>query len=248
MIPVFAMRLICGLSLAWCLIPRREITSGFFRIQNLLCLGLAVLTALSAGQFDNLQGSRILFFGGILSSVVAFLGSIFWTLERRTGGFRLATGLCLLATAAVVGVATVGNVNTQIPAWMRNVDALTAAGLMGSTTAAMLLGHWYLTATGMPLRPLVQYSMLAGAAIILRGLYALGHWSAGGFAESASWPLMALRWAGLVGPLIMVWLTIRILRYRNTQSATGVLYAATILVFMGEMAAALLARSGASGA
>jgi hypothetical protein len=34
----------------------------------------------------------------------------------------------------------------------------------------------------------------------------------------------------------------KILKYRNTQAATGVLFAALILVFMGEMAAALLER------
>ena len=35
-------------------------------------------------------------------------------------------------------------------------------------------------------------------------------------------------------------MTIRILRYRNTQAATGVLFAGVILVFLGEMSAALL--------
>jgi hypothetical protein len=34
----------------------------------------------------------------------------------------------------------------------------------------------------------------------------------------------------------------RVLRYRNTQSATGVLYAVDILIFLGEATAALLAR------
>jgi hypothetical protein len=33
-----------------------------------------------------------------------------------------------------------------------------------------------------------------------------------------------------------------ILRYRNTQSATGVLFAAVILVFIGETTAAVLSR------
>jgi hypothetical protein len=35
----------------------------------------------------------------------------------------------------------------------------------------------------------------------------------------------------------MVW---RILKYRNTQSATGVLFAGVILTFIGELSAALL--------
>jgi hypothetical protein len=53
--------------------------------------------------------------------------------------------------------------------------------------------------------------------------------------------LISLRWAaGIAGPLILVILTRRVLRYRNTQSATGVLFAAVILVFIGE-AVALMA-------
>jgi len=35
---------------------------------------------------------------------------------------------------------------------------------------------------------------------------------------------------------------LRILKYRNTQSATGVLFAAVILAFIGETTAALLFR------
>ncbi|MBT5017989.1 MAG: hypothetical protein HON04_04540, partial [Planctomicrobium sp.] len=54
------------------------------------------------------------------------------------------------------------------------------------------------------------------------------------------WSLLTLRWAGLIGPFIMAILTIQILKYRNTQSATGLLYAATTLVFMGEMASNLI--------
>ena len=44
--------------------------------------------------------------------------------------------------------------------------------------------------------------------------------------------LWVLRWAGLIGPIVVSVLTIQILKYRNTQSATGVLYAATTLVFI----------------
>ena len=50
-----------------------------------------------------------------------------------------------------------------------------------------------------------------------------------------------MRWlAGILGPLAIAVMAIRILRYRNTQAATGVLFAGVILVFIGEMAAALL--------
>jgi hypothetical protein len=59
---------------------------------------------------------------------------------------------------------------------------------------------------------------------------------------SLLWTWFALRWlAGILGPLVLCGMTLRILRYRNTQAATGVLFAAVILSFIGEMSAALLA-------
>ena len=38
MLTQFAIRLICGMSLVWCVMPRSEVTSGFFRIQKLVML------------------------------------------------------------------------------------------------------------------------------------------------------------------------------------------------------------------
>ena len=107
----------------------------------------------------------------------------------------------------------------------------------------MLLGHWYLTATGMQLAPLIRLNQLFAAAVVTRALFA-GMWTARHAAVLSADPLLAiLRWAGLVGPFILALLTIQILKYRNTQAATGVLYAATILVFMGETASVILLQA-----
>jgi len=245
MIPEFALRLICGLSAMWCLASRRQITSGFFRIQMLLVLGLSVLATVTANQFplrdsesvDRIRGE--VFAMSLLVSGLSFVGSIAWTLERRRGGAIfgwLIFGISLLAVCS--------------PAWSFRgsvfssvqfaLNALSAAWILGATTAAMLLGHWYLTATGMSLQPLVNYSRLFGLSVLARIGVEIGSGLSQNQTSGSNWTLLVLRWGGLLGPLFMAWLTLRILKYRNTQSATGVLYAATILVFMGEMAAGLL--------
>ena len=55
------------------------------------------------------------------------------------------------------------------------------------------------------------------------------------------WIWMGLRWlAGILGPILIFVMVWRILKYRNTQSATGVLFVAVILTFIGEMTALLL--------
>lgn len=233
MIPVFALRLICGLAIAWCTSPRELITSGFFRIQMLVTLGLSVLTVLTAGQIED-STSSLLWYGGLGLAVLSFLGSVMWTLERRAAGFRYAVGIMIAAAALIV---------TQI--WMRNsdlwfqlADGLSSAWMIGSVTATMLLGHWYLTATGMKLLPLQRMNLWFMAAVVLRAVVIAIALATSRLTGGMT--LWVLRWAGLIGPIVVSVLTIQILKYRNTQSATGVLYAATTLVFMGEAAGVLL--------
>jgi len=256
MIPEFALRLICGLATTWCLLPRRQITSGFFRIQMLLGLGLSVLACVTANQWTyQLPDSPDLFQGiqfGIAISIafLTFAGSVAWTLERRRGGFLFAILILLFSTAGILfptfshAVSSVKG--TGVPAALQGLDALSSAWILGTVTSAMLLGHWYLTATGMVLNPLISAVRLFGIAVLIKIATTLMITLFPGSPGAGNWPMTVLRWGGLFGPLVMAGLTLQILKYRNTQSATGVLYAATILVFMGEMAARLQLPSQAN--
>jgi len=252
MIPEFVLQLICGLAVMWTTIPCREITSGFFRIQNLLALGLAVLAAVTADQFAPTRtGSfplHVIEFGiAIVLAVLTFLGSIFWSLERRQGGIRIAVLIAVIGFAGML-LAVAASPVSQVPKFLQIVDSCSTAWLLGAVTATMLLGHWYLTATGMALRPFVLYTKVLLAAALARILVVAGAAVMLPGVSDSSWTLQVLRWAGLIGPAILAVLTLRILRYRNTQSATGVLYAATILVFMGEMAGSLMSAGQTNGA
>ena len=118
MIAQFAIRLICGMSLVWWLAPRKQITDGFFRIQMLIVLGLAVLAALlgfeplgetgetSSSEADVLLGSVTDTWLCSTTAVVAFLGSIAWALGRR----RLGTS-CIAAVTGLSLVLLIG------PSW-----------------------------------------------------------------------------------------------------------------------------------
>lgn len=241
MIPEFAIRLICGLSAMWCLAPRAQITSGFFRIQMLLTMGLGVLLTLTAqqrgmGQLSAWPSSSV--WVGVIIAVLSFWGSVLWTLERRGGGTRAACAVFVVAVSELLHLSW--TTEALIFPLLRVADQLSAALLIGSVTSAMLLGHWYLTATGMRLDPFIRLNQLFLMAIIFRTVFVC--FSQAGPGENAGAAIWVLRWAGLIGPAILAVLTMRILKYRNTQSATGVLYAATILVFMGEMASGLMGR------
>lgn len=250
MIPQFTIRLICGLATMWTVAPKPEITSGFFRIQHLLALGLSVLLAVTVNQLTSGPAmlsdrmATVFFALGMILAFCSFLGSLFWTLERRIAGGWTAALICILSSTGVIlhgmsGGQSAHGLQSTLVIW----DALSAAWLTGGVIATMLLGHWYLTAIGMKLTPLVQYTWILLGAVVVRiavvGVQSLLFPSS----LSSSWTvsMTILRWAGLLGPLVLTVLTLRILRYRNTQSATGVLYAAAALVFLGEMAASLLA-------
>lgn len=241
MLATFLMQLIAGISLMWTLMPRRQVTSGFFRIQMLLVLGLSVLIALTAGRFETAPKLGMLIGNlGVGMTIVTFFGSVFWTLERRVAGAICGFVINFVATGALVQIGLRGLVN---PGVLPLTSLLATAAVLGGTVTGMLLGHWYLTAPTMSIAPLTSLTRLLLVAVLARLLVSGLCWWTGGDAIHGSllWSWFALRWiAGILSPLLLCGMTLRILRYRNTQAATGVLFAAVILSFIGEMSATLL--------
>jgi hypothetical protein len=241
MLSLFALQLIAGISLMWCLMPRSQVTAGFFRIQMLLVLGLSVVVGLFAGYAIDAADWRVTATRTVagLIAAVAYVGSVVWTLDRRSPGTACVFAVWGLATIAVSVLAW----NAGEPSWLTAPCALASAASMGGAVTGMLLGHWYLTVPTMSIAPLVRMTWYFLAAIGLRLLLSALGWLLGGAALHGSLPhtWFALRWlAGILGPLVLCGMTLRILRYRNTQAATGVLFAAVILTFIGEMSATLL--------
>lgn len=235
----------------WCLMPRQQVTSGFFRNQFLLALGLAAVTCLTAGHFLPIEAGattppaheRYLFSLELALGAVAYVGSVLWTLERRAAGGWCAAAI-LVGTLAILTATQCDHSDLSRSA-LRLGSSLSSAAVLGGAMSGMLLGHWYLTATTMSIAPLERLTWLFLAAMVLR----LGMSTAGWFLFAGP-PLgslhvtwLVLRWlAGIVAPLVLGVMVLRILRYRNTQSATGVLFACVILTFIGEMSAALLVQ------
>ncbi len=258
MISQFALRLICGMSLMWALIPRRQVTSGFFRIQMLVVLGVAVLAALTAemgtGHIRDLSVAKLT--GTemrLLSSVIAlaaFAGSVWWSLERRIVGEWI--GFSVLAMSLVGLTLTNLRSNGWPPwgEWFYPISQILCAAVLGSAMVGMLLGHWYLTVPTMSIEPLKHVNRLLGFSGAVRLMFSafmlsqcfMGVRMVTEF-NSTIWTWLALRWfAGLIGLLVVSWMVSRILKYRNTQAATGVLFVGVSLAFIGDLMAALLLR------
>lgn len=285
MIAQFALRLICGMSLMWALMPRRQVTSGFFRIQMLVVLGLGTLCALSmamdaqsairdASSIESTSALPSPFAAALPSGLIAglgFVGSVLWTLERRTSGGVVGFGILLFSGGQLIVPFATGRhdrfvifwgdlivrngaptVSSACPAFLAIVSELANAGVLGSAVVGMLLGHWYLTAPTMSIEPLKRVNLHLGIAGVLRLLVSsvvLLMFLGGGedadgrliglSAAPSTW--LGLRWlAGILGPIVVSLMAWRILKYRNTQAATGVLFVGVILAFIGDMTAALL--------
>jgi len=132
----------------------------------------------------------------------------------------------------------------ELPLLLWRLDPVVGGMLLGSTIAAMFLGHWYLNTPTMELEPLRKLLRLMAVAVVLRALLAglcLGIELQQPWLSLSQYPLVALRWlTGIVGTCVLTWMAWQTLKIPNTQSATGILYVAVITVFIGELTSLLL--------
>lgn len=275
MIALFVLKLATGTAMMWWLMPRKDVTDGFFRIQMRVLLGLVVLAALllSAGQTWSPVAASMetsvdvgtettavqktaaashhwgavrvaVWIRGLAIAVglISYAGSIFWALGQRPPG-NLCIHLVTLLTVAALALHSV-NVPNHCSIAQQLLSDFSSAALLGGVLTGMLLGHWYLTTPTMSINPLWWFNSAILVAAILRCVASV--WAlSDGFAldDSTHMIWFGIRWAGgVVAPVAMTVMVWRILKHRNTQSATGVFFAGLVVVFMGEMTAALLER------
>jgi hypothetical protein len=243
----FSIRLILGI--AWfCFIlgdSRRGVVSAYFRIQMLLLLGLVALFGLAAPQtLDKIVALAV---GG-----TAFVGSTLWMVERRWGGrcafflIGVASFLWMIAKILSLGPDAAPGPDASAQSVLLAASSLASAGTLGAAMSGMLLGHRYLTAPGMPIEPLHWANHTLGVAALVRlAVSALALLYVGRALTDSTYVVwLVLRWlSGIAGPLVVWFMVRRILVYRNTQSATGVLFVGVILTFIGELTADILYRA-----
>lgn len=256
MIALFVLKLATGIALMWWLMPRKDVTDGFFRIQMRVLLGLTVLAALllAAGttwaatpgdaESEAVATAAEIRSLCIVAAVVSYAGTVFWALGRRLPGnacIHVLNVLCMLA---------LGLHSWRVPnhsgIFLQLVSDFSSAAVVGSVLTGMLLGHWYLTTPTMSITPIWWFNKAIVISVTLR--FCASSWSLMEFGaqlpDTTHLIWLAIRWGGAIllpaAMTVMVW---RILKHRNTQSATGVLFAGLVMVFMGEMTASLLERA-----
>lgn len=246
----FIFRVTFGVALSMAITPPRLVTSGYYRVHLWVLLGLNTFAALiaytgrdSLAQVVASPGWLVGF--SIFLAIASYAGGVAWLYEQPKWGGRflylITVGAILAAFLASPWSKLTGSVGLALAL----LDLVSGGLLLGSTLAAMFLGHWYLNTPGMQLLPLKRLVLLMGAAILARTISSgtgLGlQVAAGATLPFEFWAFISLRWlSGLLGALAMAWLTWETLKVPNTQSATGLLYAGVILSFIGELTSQLL--------
>ena len=237
----FLFRLSFGLSLSMAATSPRKVTSGFYRNHLYVLLGVNVLAALAA--FSAPAEFRL--WPPLVGAALSYLGAVAWLYEKPRAGIAI---LALLAVVSLAGALAGGAVGERerarrpSPPALHWLDAPTSGLVLGTTLAAMFLGHWYLNTPTMELAPLNRLVLLMGASVVVRaivcGVGLALQITELGMPQPA---FVALRWlSGLAGTLALVVMAWKTLKIPNTQSATGILYVGVIAVFLGELTSLLL--------
>ena len=195
-------------------------------------------------------------FGALLVAAGALL--VYWaTIGRMLARLRpllLWTAVLGGAAALVAQAMSWSAVEAAPSPWLTLASFLSSAALLGGSCTAMILGHWYLVLPSMDvalLQRVVKFhigSTVARVAVVgVVFAWALATWQAPSGAGFDRYVLSiegVFLWQrvlfGLLGPVVLSYLTWETAKIRSTQSATGILYVDFFTVIVGEVLAKYL--------
>ncbi len=247
----FCLELSFGVLLALAFVPKAPVGTLFYRLMgsSAMVLSLVALALLlrveGAGWTDP----------AVLATGLSLLGYPLYSGPLR--GWKWGGGLAwaLVGTAAAVvlvlstALADAGAADLVVA----GLSALCTGAVAGSVGLAMVLGHWYLTVPNLKVSHLARLNRVTvGAMLASIGSIALTcAWHADALADARTpllgpWGLFYLGTrvtVGLLLPLLFAWMTAGSLKFENTRSATGILYASTVLVLIGTAVSVSLQNS-----
>jgi hypothetical protein len=226
---------------AW--IPRpTDVTLQWLRLAGIIALVMSGLSLFFWTRHENLQThpQDILY---LLTILLVLLQLTAAQLSRRHLQRWAAFAAFILAIILGVSLSHQPNRIAII------ASSIGIAAMMGLTLMDMLLGHAYLTASKMTLRPFKRLNNTLAIIILARIAIAVGGvlWLNSRSPIYLFWAVYGLyaltRWlVGLVVPAFFIYMARDCIARRATQSATGILYVAGVLIFIGELLALYLVR------
>ena len=245
----FCLQLAFGVLAAMAFVPKAPVGVLFYRVMGTSAL-VPVLLALGAlVGLDGRAWSDPLVLA-CLAPVVAYP-----LYSGPVRGARWGAALAFALTGTVVAVVLVvgegltasalgGEAGGPVLSALAVASALATGAVAGSVGLAMVLGHWYLTVPNLSVKHLTRLNRVTAVAMLLAlaflAVLCIGYGS--GLVDDRGRELFGSTGllylgtritVGLVLPLVFAAMTASSLRFQNTRSATGILYASTVLVLIG---------------
>ena len=236
----FCLELAFGVLLGLSLLHRAPLGLFFHRLMaGTAALPLAAAT-LAPPSFDGepWTGPTVLCGGAALAVLMVLAGPL-PSARRRAVALAGCSAVGLALAFAVRGAPGVQGTGSWV---LGSLSAMATGAVAGGVGVAMVVGHWYLTVPQLPVALLQRLNRWTAVAMVvsavLVGASALVLASSGdgerGTIGSFGVVFLVARVAiGLALPLLFAWMAAVSLRYSNTRSATGILYASTVLVLIG---------------
>jgi hypothetical protein len=232
----------------------KEMGTMFFRLISILSI-ILLACAFWAKPFENLAFATPFAAASPVAGQIATLLALSVLFLLLTLLLLNRGGKIFAALALTSGLAAMAKLPFTFPSvsaapnWMMAGSFMSSALLLGSVLGTMITGHWYLVNHKLTLRPLQITTRVFIGLTILRTIlvfatvFILAGSSPSPLAAAAqSWLDFSMSgilfWArvgfGLVVPLVFGWMIWSSVKVKNTQSATGILYATIVLVLIGE--------------
>jgi hypothetical protein len=237
----FCLELAFGVLVALAFVHRAPLGVFFFRLMGttaVLPILVAIVMPVTSGLAEWTDPVP-------LAASLAVLSYPFYTGPVKAARRLIALGVAIAGSGAalVLVVSEAQRVEGGLGNAVASVSALATGCVAGTVGLAMVLGHWYLTIPNLHVAHLRRMNQVTVGSMVLC-LVSVGLSYAIFFAgeplgspyELGMWGLFYLGTrvaVGLALPLVFAWMTSQSLRYENTRSATGILYASTVLVLIG---------------
>jgi hypothetical protein len=228
-----------GISGALALAPS-ELGRRFFRFHALLLLVLAAAaTAVGRPLLEGASGGTLRLLSEAMAWVLAADIVVIATLEFSRSRRIVPIAYLIPVITGAFFAATVALQAGQ-PALLA-LHLITSGALLGSVLVAMNLGHAYLQNAALSFDHLVRLARLflgsaIGKAAVSVALLAphLGTWWPRLLDDFDGMLIVVRMTAGLAGSIVLALMVISCAKSRANQSATGILYAAVVVVLVGE--------------
>jgi hypothetical protein len=238
----FLILLAGGIMLAAAVSDPQQVTLNWLRLCGILALAMAGLSTF----FLYRRGEPVSFAAGLANACV--FAAIVGQLAFVQLAFRRAQQVfAWLAFFIAVKVAADYTPADRLVAY---ASSLGIAAMTGLALMDMLLGHAYLTASKMTITPFARLNGFLAGTLVWRTIFAVGvtmlivHFHPIYMLWGQHGLFILTRWlVGLCVPAVFVYMAHDCIKRRSTQSATGILYVAGVLIFIGEIVALYLVRA-----